>query len=358
MELGPNLFLSSGAHPNDIRADVVVIAVIRDEMWRMPFFLAYHRWLGVQHFIIIDNRSCDGTSDFLAREPDVTCMHAPGNYGGDPKGQTVWIRWALRLAPPRRWNLVLDADELFVGAELQRNSLLALTRNLSREGAAILVTSLVDCYPATLSFSENFEPVPWRRAPYFDVGPYFVWPARSSIRYIQRGVRQRVCWPHWRRIQWLKKVVPRPFRTHHFRDSPPAVFKMPLLRNVPGLNFRNVHESNGAPRSKHLFALLHYKLDLDLAKKVPLALAERQYWQGSRQYRSYGRLIEMSDAELRFEGTRVFTGVQSLVDAQLVYSELELGALTADAETNVDALVDEIWACGDYALQQRVWITA
>ena len=92
------------------------------------------------------------------------------------------------------------------------------------------------------------------------------------------------------------------------------MIKTPLLQNAPGLRFRNVHDSAGAPRSKHLFCLLHYKFDLDLPGKVEVALRERQYSASSREYEAYARFLSETRFDLRFHGTRRFDGAQSLIE--------------------------------------------
>jgi len=357
-EVGPNLFHASGRPPQEINAELVAIAVVRDELWRLPFFLAYHRWLGVQHFILIDNRSKDGTLDILRAERDVTCILAPGSYGG-LHGQRGWLDWALRLAPAARWNLILDADELFVGRALRAGDLISLVHDLVEEGVSIAAASLVDCYPATFPIdAETFEPVPWQRAPYFDTGPYFRWPTpNAKTDNLYHGVRERLCWPHWRRVRQLKKIVPRPLRPRSFQAGPPLMIKTPLLQNAPGLRFRNVHDSAGAPRSKHLFCLLHYKFDLDLPGKVEVALRERQYSAGSREYEAYARFLSEPRFDLRFHGTRRFDGAQSLVEAGLAYADAaEKPARAGDIP--LDEAVSQIWQHGDPALQRSVWESA
>ena len=356
-EVGPNLFHVSGLPPSAITADLVGICVVRDEMWRVPFFLAYHRWLGVQHFIVIDNRSTDGTVDFLRRERDVTCISAPGNYGGKPAGHQTWLHWALHLAPPQRWNLLLDADELFVGTTLQGGSLQSLARTLDNEGAAIAATSLVDCYPAEFPLPTHFEPVPWQRAPYFDRGPYLQWPADDWPAHISHGVRERICWPHWRWAREVRKFVPRPLRPGILRDAPPWVLKMPMLKNVPGLVFHTIHRSSGVPRSTSLFALLHYKFDIDLPIKVEVALRERQHAQNSREYAGYARMLSKRRMNLQFDNTCRFDGVQSLIDAELVCFDGDIGGCSTP-DPSLSKLAERVWQHGDLALQREVWSRA
>jgi hypothetical protein len=345
LEIGPNLFHASGAHPKDITADLVAVIVVRDEMWRLPFLLAYHRWLGVRHFIVIDNRSKDGTLDYLKAETDITCVHAPGQYGGS-YGKD-WVEWAVGLAPPARWNLVLDGDELFVGHAFEENSLNTLTRAANEEGAAIVTTSVVDCYPAEFpSSASTFEPVPWRRLPYFDRGPYFDWPSSATRpANIYHGVRERLCWPNW---QW-RKLVPRFARPASMREPPPLVINMPLLRNIPGIKY-GAHVCTGGRRSRYLCGLLHYKLDIDLPAKVESALRERNHWAGSREYEAYARLLSRGTSDLKSGKTVRFEGPQSLVEAKVAHFEELLVTSLPLAQVE-----QRIWQYGDLSLQRRVW---
>ena len=62
--------------------DVLLFSTLRDEYVRLPYFLQYYRDLGIGHFLIVDNDSGDGGTDYLARQPDVSLWVAPA--GGRP----------------------------------------------------------------------------------------------------------------------------------------------------------------------------------------------------------------------------------------------------------------------------------
>ena len=48
-----------------------VLTVIRNERWRLPWFLDYYRGLGVDEFYFVDNDSTDGSLEYLRDQPDV-----------------------------------------------------------------------------------------------------------------------------------------------------------------------------------------------------------------------------------------------------------------------------------------------
>nr|WP_251134123.1 glycosyltransferase family 2 protein [Rhodomicrobium sp. Az07] len=50
---------------------------------RIPDFLEHHRRLGVRHFAIVDNRSSDGTREFLTREPEIRLFDGAEEFDDD-----------------------------------------------------------------------------------------------------------------------------------------------------------------------------------------------------------------------------------------------------------------------------------
>ncbi len=46
-------------------SDVLLVSTVRNEKIRLPYFLRYYRELGIDHFLIVDNDSTDGTLDYL-----------------------------------------------------------------------------------------------------------------------------------------------------------------------------------------------------------------------------------------------------------------------------------------------------
>lgn len=58
--------------------DVLVFATLRNERVRLPYFLDYYRALGINHFLIVDNDSDDGSREYLADQPDVSIWTTTG----------------------------------------------------------------------------------------------------------------------------------------------------------------------------------------------------------------------------------------------------------------------------------------
>jgi hypothetical protein len=126
-----------------------------------------------------------------------------------------------------------------------------------------------------------------------------------------------------------------------------------------GVAFHDVHQSSGGRRSKQLFALLHYKFDIDLASKTETAMREKQHFGGSRYYEPFVRLLAGTSNDIRFDGSRQFKGVQSLVNAELAFFCDSLAERAVpDGDALLADIVAKIWKYGDYRLQQQVWESA
>ena len=50
----------------------LVFPTLRNERGRLPHFLRYYREMGVNHFLMVDNGSYDGSREYLAEQPDVS----------------------------------------------------------------------------------------------------------------------------------------------------------------------------------------------------------------------------------------------------------------------------------------------
>lgn len=62
------------------RGALLLFATIRNEAQRLPHFLRHYRALGIEHFLIVDNDSDDGSAEMLAAEPDVSLWRTSASY--------------------------------------------------------------------------------------------------------------------------------------------------------------------------------------------------------------------------------------------------------------------------------------
>ena len=193
--------------------DILCFACIRNEAARLPYFLEYHRHLGVRHFLVVDNGSTDRGPEFLADQGDVSLWTTTGSYRASRFGMD-WINPLLARYGSGHWCLTLDADELFDYPRSDTHDLYALTANLDTQGRESYGAMMLDLYPRGPLHAQQPFPggEPLQAIPWFDPTGY---RAGVHLRYgglwIQGGPRDRMF-----------------FR--HDPDRAPTLNKIPLVR--------------------------------------------------------------------------------------------------------------------------------
>ena len=293
--------------PRDARASAY--SIVKNEMFLIRAFLDHHRRIGVDQFIIVDDRSTDGTREWLSAQPDCVVLESAFTYGEavtlpGPSGERrMRAGIAVKsLIPQRylagRYALCLDADELLVlppGVA----SLVELFELLAKHDVASVAASLIDFFPATVHEMDQPRDLPTSQAlleayPYFDAVPLIgakpgsPWPAK-----IGRGTTSRLLREHDIRLvpdamlaapRWLNRLLP-----YGYPKS--SVLKTPIVRWDPGVEYLNSHRANVPVSDKLLVALAHMKFNYDLARRVDHALASKAYVRGSRKYQWYEELL-------------------------------------------------------------------
>jgi glycosyltransferase involved in cell wall biosynthesis len=289
------------ASPREAQETVLLVSVVRNERGTLPEFLAHYRRLGIQRFVIVDNASTDGSTAFLADQPDVDLYTSRQSFRW-PRKQ-AWINRIIALYGYDRWYLYVDADEYLVFDGADPRSITDLIGFAERLGLRRIRGMLVDMYGAAplLAPAQRGTPLP-KRFPYFDGNSY---SERLILTRISRtgGPRQRA-FSHW-------------------RDAfSPELSKYPLFHVRPGEIFHSPHYLFPY-RENYLspcyIGLLHYKFTDNFLEKAMVAVRERSYWQDSFEYRRYlERLADGSRIRLIYSGTCEYRSPADLVATGLI----------------------------------------
>ena len=163
--------------------EIRLYTVVRNELWRLQWFVSYYRKLGVDRFFFVDNDSSDGSLAWLLEQPDVHVFHAGGSYAEAASG-TVWLNQLVREHSPSGWQLYVDVDEALVFADVENHGLRGLTEYMERKGHDLAAGQMVDMFsmeahqPSDDRFEDDFV----SRYPFFShefertqsvVCPYF-----------------------------------------------------------------------------------------------------------------------------------------------------------------------------------------
>ena len=188
---------------------ILAFVTVRNEGLRLPFFLDHHRKLGVDHFLIVDNDSADGSRDWLTGQDDVSLWVTGHGYKQSRFGLD-WLTWLQRRHGSGHWCLTLDADEILVYPYHESRDLRALTGRLDDLGLSVFGAMLLDMYPKGPLAAQSYQPGqnPVEVLPWFDSGNYVV-QVQPRLRnlWIQGGPRARSFFPaEPRRAPTLNKV--------------------------------------------------------------------------------------------------------------------------------------------------------
>ena len=126
--------------------DILLFSTLRNERIRLPFFLKYYRDMGVNHFVIVDNDSDDGSRQYLLDQPDVSLWTTDASYKRSRFG-VDWLNWLQRKYAHGHWCLVVDPDEFLVYPFCDTRPLRALTDWLDASSIKSFGAMLLDMYP-------------------------------------------------------------------------------------------------------------------------------------------------------------------------------------------------------------------
>jgi hypothetical protein len=291
--------------PRPARDAVVLLSVIRNEAAILDDFLAHHRRIGVDRFVVLDNGSTDGTTERLAAEPDVD-LHLVRRRFLPPLKQG-WINRAIAEYGHDRWYAYADADEhlVFDGCDDLGGlgGLGGLIAHAGRRGLRRVRGMLVDMYARGPLLDADAG---GRRLPLAEAFPLF-----DSDSYRETLCKQRISrhgGPRWRRF-WRDGIAP-------------ELTKYPLFHIREGEIFDNPHHLYpycGNFASPCLVGVLHFKFDARFLGKIEDALEHEQYFDGSAEYKHYRRVLS-SDPRLGLDypGSRRYRTPADLVACGLI----------------------------------------
>ncbi len=264
--------------------DILLFSTLRNEQVRLPYFLDYYRRMGIDHFLIVDNDSSDGSGGYLSDQPDVSLWHTAGSYRNARFG-VDWLNGLQARYGHDHWTLVVDPDEFFIYPFCDTRPIRALTDWLDGANMRSFGAMLLDMYP-----KGRLDAVPYRAgqnpleiAAWFDPGNYMI---EKNLKFgnlwIQGGPRARVFFPDApRKAPALNKI---PLVRWHRRYAYISSTHMLLPR---GLNL--VYDEWGGERASGI--LLHAKFLNTFGQKAEEELARGQHYRASAEYKAYAEKL-------------------------------------------------------------------
>jgi hypothetical protein len=296
------------------RPDFPVFCRVRNEIYLLTHFLRHYRALGIEHFFFADDKSDDGSREFLLEQPDCTVLDADFRFNemvGDTQGKDIALcRMPLTILG-EGWILSVDTDEFLILPE-PYSSVPELARDLDRRGKISCIASMVDFYPHRLIDRTVDRSVsPFEAYPFFDVGPYFIWrEGELGPHLIFGGVRHRI-------NDWMFQRDPGKVWQHY---RPTMLQKVPLIRWGTGMTLESPHHANLPPFTGIQVALAHFKFHTDLDLKIMDGIESGFYQASSYYYRLLRKYMPVfEDRSLLALTSRRYREPADLVRANLMY---------------------------------------
>ncbi|NNU58807.1 glycosyltransferase family 2 protein [Ochrobactrum soli] len=292
-----NLIASAGSFAALLPDDLPLICVVRNAAAYLNSFLRYYRALGVTRFIVVDDKSDDGTAEILANAADVDLFVSDVRYAEADRGR-AWRDALFNIYGRRRWYLSVDADEFFVFPRMEQRSLRDFIGELEAHGIRRCLAPMIDMYPAGLLrdgvFVDDGTKYPFEVSSHFDGDGYTVKQERFGVA-VRGGPRQRLFGRSMRLSKFPLIWVDR--KTDYRRGS----------IHGPGPCFRNYLPVTGA--------LLHYRFSSRSVEEFQRIAKEGGHAGGSEHYKAIvGNERFSDDLSLVYSGSVHYTGPECLVE--------------------------------------------
>jgi len=262
------------------RHDLICLVTLRNERIRLPYFLDYYRAQGINHFLVVDNASDDGSRDFLMDQTDVSVWTTTASYKAAAFG-VDWLNGLARRYAHGHWALTVDVDEFFVYPFCDTRPLRALTDWLDNARIRSFGAMLLDMYPKGPLEAQCYQEGqnPFEIASWFDSANYMIERnARLGNLWIQGGPRARVF------FQQSPKLAPALNKTPLVRWDRRYVYTSSTHSLLPrGLNLTFDHQGG----EKASGVLLHAKFLHTFAAKAQEELHRKQHYAASQEYLAY-----------------------------------------------------------------------
>lgn len=248
----------------------VLLCVERNEILRIRQFLEHYRKLGIERFLITDNRSTDGTREYLQEQPDVRLYDTAEQYTAAKK--SAWQNRMMADYGMDHWCVYVDADEFLWYPEAADISLPDYAVALERRCVYAVKGIMLDMYPKGIIGAPEYDGKDFVETYcYFD-GDGDAYQYDPDMNTVSGGVLARL----FSGTYFLRTKVPMYYHTEdRFLVGSHHIF--PLNEDI---------------KSPFSMLLRHYKFLPGDEEKVREAIRKQNYANHSLLYRKYASFYE------------------------------------------------------------------
>ncbi|MCY3828894.1 MAG: glycosyltransferase family 2 protein [Rhodospirillaceae bacterium] len=302
------------------RRGFTLLGILRNEMYFLPTFLNHYRRLGVERFVFLNDRSTDGSYEFLVRQADTVVVESGHTYGDTfdipyslsrkikrPRILYLWRAMLHDMFASGDWAVQVDLDE-FVhlpdGLTFQH-----IVERLEQLEAHAAWGVMLDVYPQDVAaylvhqISSRLDlGAPW----YFDGEQHVRLRRRRAPRLIYAGARARLYTAYeidgfnsTRELaSWKNSLGILSRRLFKSKPKSANALQKPVLAKWgPDCYYANSHQTNLFASDQVLLPILHFRFAGNLESKIESGLRERSYHAGSLDHRRLSALLEKMSKE-------------------------------------------------------------
>ena len=281
----------SGEIPDELEG-VLVFFCIRNEKFRLPYFLDYYRKLGVKWFFAVDNNSTDDTSAYLQSQSDVILYFTDQSYKDSNAGR-AWTSQLARSYGMDKWCLTLDVDEFLIFPGSESLQLLDLCDYCDYWGYKAVNTIFLDFYSDKSIDDTKYE----EGQSVFEVCEYYdhteSYRCINSLNFpylqIKGGPRQRVFWDS------------------SDKRSGPSMRKVPLVFWNEEFDYlHSTHSTTEVVLADMICVLAHFKFMDHFKEHASTEVARNDRVENSKDWKVYtSKLHASNDLSLHDENVSV-----------------------------------------------------
>ena len=262
-------------------SNYILVSCLRNEDFRLNYFLDYYRTIGVEHFIFIDNGSTDDTLKILNENSDVSLWVTYKSYKTSRYGMD-WCNFLINKYCRNKWVICCDPDEFLIYPQIETRSISSLTKQMELNNQFAMNTILIDCYSkfSSLETKLDFNQSPFEVCEYFDKPNMLVdFNENKNNLWIRGGVRLRKS-QNVSKAPAINKIC-----LIHNKDSK-FLYNSSMHDLVPidfNVNYEEHHVSG---------VMMHFKFISSLKNKIEEELERKQHYDNSSEYKNYQKNLK------------------------------------------------------------------
>lgn len=274
---------------------------VRNEKFRLEYFLNYYRQMGVTEFFAIDNGSDDGTKEYLLSQADTFVFFTQQSYKESNAGRD-WTSSIAYEYCSQNWCLTLDVDEFLVFPHYEYASVDVLVSYFDRWG-----------YQAAYGvFLDFYSDVPLSKTTYtsgqsvFDVCSYY--DTSSSYRAFET--------PNFPFLQLKGGPRQRKFWDSKDPKSGPSMRKLVLAKWDDDFEYlHSTHSCTSVRLADITVAVTHFKFLAHLKDFSKAEVKRNDRVANSGDWRVYAQALDKEDVVLFDQGlSRRYHNSESLIN--------------------------------------------